>query len=458
MVGLSFGSVAQAMPDARIDQEIRPCFGLLLRPEVSRRCQAHHGHKGGAGLVRAPSTYIDCAYAYPGQISDTIARTWNGVTIYLTSSNGRGCRESVVINRDARILGDPDRPVLFIEPLLLAPQGQPCIRMAPGLKVDIRGVSMAQDDGDRSACILGQDDDLFVSRSDVSYSGASNVIALAGDSRLTIVDSRIVSRSQEAAIVTRGKLKFDRVNIGAAVIGVKAGLQEDSRIDNLTLVRLDDWTGSRRSASSAGLALMDIGPTQLVEISGLDVTGFSRGAYVAGGGEVSFIAPKFSQTDWALLVEGPTVRVSKASINAQEVGIYAASGTTFINGADITGVMRSGIFAERGAQVRSVDNVVHAPKEGCAALKSGYFDGALTCRPWFDAPELGGGKDRAILPTYDSLRKALDDESRRLYAQEPHAPKSVVGPGTRPAKHGRVSTKRKAPIPYRGSVQGGPAR
>jgi len=80
------------------------------------------------------------------------------------------------------------------------------------------------------------------------------------------------------------------------------------------------------------------------------------------------------------------------------VGIYAASGVVFASNNKIMGVMRSGIYADAGGQVRAVDNRVYARPEGCRALVTGFFNGELTCRPWFEAPELyRTPRDRARL-------------------------------------------------------------
>ena len=410
--GLAVPAPAQAAADARVDALIRPCFGVLTDPNISTRCKPTKRRGGGGGLppIRKPSTFIDCAFAGPGQISDAIARSYDGVTITLTSSNGRACEESVVINRPARIVGDMRGPLRFDRPLLVAPAGAPCIRIAPSVWVSLENLTIAQYQGSSAPCILGQSDDLTLGNVNLAYSGSGGGIVLPGDSRLTLADTRIVARSQEAAVAMRGRLRISNVTIGAAVVGLKAAPTEDAQIDGLELVRLDDWTGSRRSAASAGLVLADIARDDLIEIRGLDVTGFSRGAYVAGSGEVSFTSPVVRSADWALLVEGPSTRIARAQLSAGEVGVYAAAGTVFVAGANIQGVMRSGIFAERGAQVRGVDNIVYASKDGCSALKTGFFDGALTCRNWYEAPELGGVKGEPSLPTFDSFRAVLDDE------------------------------------------------
>ncbi len=432
-IGLFGASPAQAFPDAQIDAQIRPCFGGLTDPTIGTRCRAKpRSHRSTEPKpLKPPPTYIDCAYARPGEISQAIAGNYDGVTITLTSTTGQACRESVAINRPARIEADPNVMLRFGQPLLVAPSGQPCLRLAPRIWVAIRGLSIGQAEGERAPCIQGQDVDLTVIESDIAYSGDGSAITLVGDSRLNLVGSQIVSRSLEPAVVLQGRLKLDTVTIGAAVAGLKVTTTEDSSMRNLTLVRLDDWTGSRRSASSAGLVVADVGANQLIDIQGLAVTGFSRGVYVSGAGEINLRSPRINGADWALIVEGPSTRVSQASLQAGEVGLYAASGTTFISRSEIKGVMRSGIYAERGAQVRSVDNVVYAAKSGCAALKTGFFEGALTCRPWFEAAALGGSAEDPTLPTYDSLRSSLDQDADEAASAANEPPPLAGGPAAK---------------------------
>ncbi len=404
---LSMVEPAQALPDAKVDQQIRPNFGALVAPPT--RPKSRHRGPRGPGPIGPPilMTDIDCARAWPGQISDTIARGWDGMTITLYTTNGRGCQEAVVVNRPAQIVGGWDYAPRFATPLLVAPAGRPCISLSPNIWFKLENINIDQNEGEGAPCIQGQNNTVTVVNSGIAYAGSDGAITLAGESRLTILDSQIVSRSQGPAVSMRGRLKVQRSTIGAAVVGLRATPTNDASILGLRLVRLDDWTGSRRSAASAGLVLNDIGDSQLIESRGLEVTGFSRGVYVSGAGEISFLRPTVSQADWAMLVEGPTTRIAQGDLAAQEVGVYAAAGTTFISGTKIRGVMRSGIFAERGAKVRSVDNTVFAAQQGCAALKSGYFDGALTCRPWFEAPELGG-KTEVPLPTFEGLQAQLD--------------------------------------------------
>jgi hypothetical protein len=89
-----------------------------------------------------------------------------------------------------------------------------------------------------------------------------------------------------------------------------------------------------------------------------------------------------------MLPDAEVLKVVSEILEAVDVGIYAASGVVYASDNAIVGVMRAGLFADSGAQIRARDNRVFARPGGCEALVTGYFDGALTCRPWFEAPEL----------------------------------------------------------------------
>lgn len=77
--------LAVASPDAKIDQQIRPCFGLLLQPNLAHGCKVRdvrpkpcpRGTIRSKGRCVVPynnggyayvSREINCDYAYPGQI------------------------------------------------------------------------------------------------------------------------------------------------------------------------------------------------------------------------------------------------------------------------------------------------------------------------------------------------------------------------------------------------------
>jgi hypothetical protein len=409
---------AIASPDARIDQQIRPCFGLLIQPNLSNgckvryakprpcgrgyyrsrgRCVAGGGGGYGPGYGGGDSREINCDYAYPGQVSQTLARLYDGDTLTLTSTNGGACVDSLNITQSVSIVvrnysASLDRPIL------VAPTGQPCIRIQPGVQyVVLEGLGIEASRAGSSSCITGRATEIALKNVTVRYDGDASAFDV-GDSRIELASVAFIGRTRSAVVKASGTIMAQDVEIAAAAIGGAFETSGDSRLRDIRIVRLGDWTGSSRTRNSAGFVLSGMNRQQLVTIDGLYVDGFSRGVYIGGGDETTLLRPVVRDSDWAVSVENANLRISEAELEAADVGLYVASGIVFAANNKIVGVMRSGIYADAGGQIRAVDNRIYARPEGCKALVSGFFDGELTCRPWFEAPELyRTQRDRARL-------------------------------------------------------------
>jgi len=346
--------LALASPDAKVDQQIRPCFGLLIEPNLSRGCKTSYRPKpkpcprgtyrvrGRCETpVRPPVRQIDCSYAYPGQISDALARLYDGDVLTLVSSRGGACVESLNITQSVTIVTRGYEPALD-RPILVAPAGQPCIRIAPGVAyVVLAGLGIEALRAGQASCITGRATELALKDVTVRYDGEASALEIG-----------------------------------------------DSRLKDIRITRLGDWSGSSRTRNSAGFVLSGMNRQQLVQIEGLNVDGFSRGIYISGGDETTLLRPVVRDSDWAVTLEDGDLRVLDGQLEAVDVGLYADSGTLYAADNKIVGVMRAGLYAEKGAQIRARDNRVFARPGGCEALVTGHFDGALTCQPWFEAPEL----------------------------------------------------------------------
>jgi hypothetical protein len=73
------------------------------------------------------SREINCDYAYPGQVSDTLARLYDGDTLTLTSTNGGACVDSLNITQSVTIAVRDYQPTLG-KPILIAPPTSPASR------------------------------------------------------------------------------------------------------------------------------------------------------------------------------------------------------------------------------------------------------------------------------------------------------------------------------------------
>jgi len=407
---------AMASPDARIDQKIRPCFGLLIQPNLSSGCKVRYakprpcargyyrshgrcvrggygaGYGGGSGQRE-----IDCDRAYPGQVSDALARLYDGDTLTLTSRRGGACVDSLNITQSVTILVRNYAPALD-RPILVAPAGQPCLRIQPGVSyVVLEGLGIEASRAGAASCITGRATEIALKNVTVRYDGDASAFDV-GDSRIELAGVAFIGRTRSAVVKAAGVIMAQDVEIAAAAIGGVFETSGDSRLRDVRIVRLGDWSGSSRTRNSAGFVLSGVNRQQLVTIDGLYVDGFSRGVYIGGGDETALVRPVVRDSDWAVTVENANLRLSEGELEAADVGLYVASGVAFAANNKIVGVMRSGVYADAGGKVRSVDNRVYARPEGCTALVSGFFDGELTCRPWFEAPELyRTQRDRARL-------------------------------------------------------------
>jgi hypothetical protein len=410
--------LAAASPDAKIDQQIRPCFGLLIQPNLSQgckvryakprpcprgyyrsrgRCVAGHGGGYGPGGGGYVSREINCDYAYPGQVSDTLARLYDGDTLTLTSTNGGACVDSLNITQSVTIAVRDYQPTLG-KPILIAPPDQPCIKIAPGVQyVVIEGLGIESRRGGSASCIVGRATEIALKDVSIRYDGDASAFDI-GDSRIELSNAVFIGRTRSAVVKATGTIMASNVEIAATAIGGAFETSGDSRLRDIRIVRLGDWTGSSRTRNSAGFVISGMNRQQLVTIDGLYVDGFSRGVYIGGGDETTLLRPVVRDSDWAVSVESANLRINDGELEAVDVGLYVASGIAYAGNNKIVGVMRSGIYADAGGQIRAVDNRIYARKDGCKALVSGFFDGELTCRPWFEAPELyRTPRDRARL-------------------------------------------------------------
>ncbi len=403
---VSAPQMALASPDAKIDQQIRPCFGLLLEPNLSRgckvryakpkpcargyyrvrgRCVANDGYGPGGG--RYVSREINCDYAYPGQVNDTLARLYDGDVLTLTSTQGGACVESLNITQSVTIVVRGYTPSLN-RPILVAPSGQPCIRIAPGVSyVVLQGLGIEALRAGQASCITGRATELALKGVTVRYDGEGSALDVT-DSRVELADTVFIGRTRQPVVRATGEIMASNVEVAATAIGAAFETSGDSRMKDIRVSRLGDWTGSGRTRNSAGFVISGMNRQQLVQVDGLYVDGFSRGVYISGGDETTLLRPVVRDSDWAVTLEDSNLRVLDGQLEAVDVGLYVDSGTLYAADNKIVGVMRAGLYAEKGAQIRARDNRVFARPGGCQALVTGFFDGALTCQPWFEAPEI----------------------------------------------------------------------
>lgn len=373
---------AQAFPDAKVETQLRPCFGLLTDPAVAKRCQGkkrHHDRDYGAYNT------VYCDRARPGDVSRKLAALKPGATLHLVART-RACEDSLDIGKSVTIVADYAAGLRV--PTLKALPGRPCVTVRPGVReVTLRGLTLEAEHAGAVACVVANGDELRLEDTFVRYDGdASGVIVQGG--RLVMDRGGVAARTREAAVAVDGVIEARGARVFATRYGMRAALRGDSRLESVAISRLDDWTGSERVRSSGGLVVKGSGG-RLMQVHGSTVDGFSRGVMLAGTDEVMFERSSILNADWAVTSDGGRLRLVGSELQAVEVGVFVGAGEAWVADNTFYGVRRAGMYAETGAQVRARDNAVYAHADGCQRLDMGAFDrSTLHCRPWYEAPEI----------------------------------------------------------------------
>lgn len=396
---LGVAGEAQALPDAKIDQQIRPNFGILLAPPLRhtyrpsawkpRRGQGGHGYGHGSGYPGAggsrrplylDSITVDCADGRGGgsQLADAIYNLADNGVLYIRSRGGV-CRETLEIDHPVIIAGEG--PPAFGNvgsgvAKLSPPDGAPCIRIAPGVKgVEIRDLVIEANQGGRSACIEAQDADVALIRSSVRYQGDASAIFVQGGS-LIMRNSVVEARTNDAAILADG----------AAVDILQSKISADVRGLDITpapgqsrLVQVGVTSPGPGLPGSTAITVRDqrSGAGSLL-IANSVIRNWITGVYVDRGAEVELTRNRIIRVRRGVLSDYGKVRVRQNAIAADEYGAYFAGGRPEVAGNRFIG---AGVNYERGVEPITEPNYIYSP-QGCDyRMPPGAY-----CRPMIEAP------------------------------------------------------------------------
>jgi hypothetical protein len=227
-------SAAQAYPDAQVEAATRPRpgFGWLLNPPLWPGPPGPPGPPFPPGPPGPPildRIVVDCTGWRPHMISRALRVLRPGGTLILRTHGG-ACIESVFISRPVQIVGDAG-PAWFggytrlpfprMRAVLVAPPGQPCITVAPGVPaVSLRGLVINAPGSGGSACIQARATDLEVRDSIIRYDGGGPAISVQGGV-LRLTNLAIAARTPAPAVVAQGVgVNFQDVRIAATQIGM----------------------------------------------------------------------------------------------------------------------------------------------------------------------------------------------------------------------------------------------
>ncbi len=383
--------------DARVSASIRPCFGMLLGPEMHTCGYQHYGPRYGyyASAGHYDAT-IDCDRAHPGYVEQVAAGIRDGGVLYLKAHN-RSCVASLVINRSITIIGQGYAGDQM--PVLVAPDGEPCITIKPSAqRVILKDLYISSPRGEDSDCIVSTNAEVTVQGSEIRYQG--NLAALhANGGRVNIIEgTHIIAKTRAYAVtVSKVSLLAEDSEIASTVSGIRADLNGDSDIHGVTLQQLADWHGFERGQGGAGLDIKIIDSDAVLNMNDLTIAYFPDGVLLDGGGEGLLSHSLIRGADHGVTSWLDRTRIVENTILADEIGVEVKSGTTFIGRNEIAGVRTAGLYAAAGkGAIRAVDNKVDPYGHGCEALQWGAIDpGERKCTPWYRGSEFDVPGDTA---------------------------------------------------------------
>ena len=398
-------SSAAAFPvDARIEEQIKPNFGILLNPPVYR----HHVRQGvwygrhqgwGRGYVErygrpygeryerlpfppgAPSVTVDCGDPNfgPNPISDAAAYVPDYGVVYVRG-HGQACRETIEIDHPVVIAAedasafttDRGRARVVIAP----PPGQPCVLIAQGVKqVEIRGFQLTAAQGGDASCVQAWDTEVGLVHDDIDYSGDASAVYIARG-RLILKQSRIDAHTYDAAVTSEGAdldMYQDRIKADTIGLAVTLGPAE-SRIERVGVL-------TTRSAGEASVGIEVRGERSggaLLKIRDAVVCGYRVGVGLERGGRADIRRSRICDSSYGIMSEGANLEITESAIGADRRGVYVASGDAKVSHNRIYGINDAddGVYAERPAGLVDDTNWLYL-RRGCERFR---WDGRRFCR------------------------------------------------------------------------------
>ena len=404
---------AYSSPVARIDESIKPNFGLLLRPPIYR----HHNRRGvwhgrnigwGSGpsegygnpygIPFGPSPYglpggpksitVDCGDGRfgPTPISDAAHWIADGGVVYVRA-RGVACKETIEIDHPVIIAAeeasafttDPTPSPVVIAP----PDGQPCVLVADRVReVELRGLVLSAPKGGGSSCIEAWSSQVALVRTNVDYTGDASAIYMTGG-QLIVRESRIDGHTYDAAIVADGTgITLRKTRVRSDVMGLDLTLgPQENQIDNSGILAF-------RAAGQGSIGVSVRGERSggsLLRVRNAVVCGFRVGFAFQRGSRGDITRSRICRAVVGVMVEGGDVGVSESAIGGEHNGVYVASGQARVVRNRIYDLSDpdDGVDGERGAGITDETNWLYL-KPGCDHFN---WDGRRYCRPVGQVPQ-----------------------------------------------------------------------
>ena len=390
------GGAAFASPEARIDAQIRPRFGVLLDPPLHRhhydRPHGRYGYgpgygghgydgHGGHGQPYRQGDYgweqtetVDCGdpSAGPTPLNDALYRLADHGTLYIRG-NTTACHESLYIERPVTIAGEP--PSAFLSrpatsPATIAPpDGLPCITVQSGVsEVEIRDLTLLSPHGGSHACIEAWDTAIALVRTEIRYGGDGSAVYVSGGALLGR-GVGVISTSYDPAIVAEGSaVDIQGALISAASSGVEVtpAAGGSAKLSHVSI--LANPAGAPGNAAEIGLiARAARGGPSSVEIENARISGFDTGLVFQQGSTVEVEKVKITHARLGVVSEAQRLEVKDSVIGASRSGAYIIRGHARFTNNRFFGFSGLPIDVEPGADVdpHPWDGNLIYPDGGC---------------------------------------------------------------------------------------------
>lgn len=351
---MSLAPQAEAQEAARVESETRPNFGVLLDPPAPRRSPVrtqrrwdYRTHRPDWPPAPPPRpageeiVLVDCGgNPGTGAVEDAVRRVRPGGTLVIRARGGP-CVGWLHIDKPMTVIGesridlrDWDRG---LEPTLQAPDGFPCVTVAPGVRVEIRDVIFSSPRGGAAACIVGVDAQIVMSAVGFRHAGEEAAIYADGGA-VDVRGSRIDAQTSTAAIVADGAaLTTDDLIVSGSRTGIEIvpGGPQTHYISRTRLI----GPNSRERSGPGSIGLMVAGGREFgqVEVSRATICGYDDGVSIEGAG-VNITRSRICMVGTGVAVYSGSVALSESRIARADTGVLVGLGSASVIGNVFAGV------------------------------------------------------------------------------------------------------------------------
>jgi hypothetical protein len=401
---------ALAYPDAQIEAELKPHFGDLLHPPVFHhrerlrieRYDYRRGYgrdypggygqpygygDGGGRLVYGPPSdgrieryqpasdiTVDCNDSADGPqaLSQALPYLAPGGALHIRA--GSVCHDSLFIDKPVIIVGEADSA--FAEDgsrraRLEAFAGAPCISVAPGASLELRDVSLVDEEAGRNGCVQAQSADVALVRVAIRYAGGRSAVDMDGG-RLLIRDSQIHARQADSAIFaddTAVTIQSSEIRSQLVGLEITPSLKAPSSLVGVRLI--GPGNGEPLEPRTVGVLVRGGQHTSgLLTIDHSFIGHWRTGLWLDARSHADLLDSRIYKSALGVLVDEAETTIRESAIGASQVGVYAGSGKLIIDHNRIHGFRQAPIVFDRAVIASVREDLVYPDGGSCRSWRN----------------------------------------------------------------------------------------